>query len=101
MNWKDEIKKDFKDRMGGRMSRYGNTPKTQEIRKKLKQLRKEMLDAFDATSNNTSLEEFEPVLPKITSLIQEMRRVDGMQQTATTANVERKRNERNAQVLGQ
>ena len=60
MNWKDTIKKDLRNRMGGRMSSYGNTPKTQEIR-----------------------------------------RVDGMQQSATTANVERKRNERNAQVLGQ
>ena len=87
MSWKGQIKKNLRDRMGARLSTYDNTPKTQEIRQKLKELRKRMLDMFDSASNNSDLELFEEMLPKIKSLIDEMEIVNMRQRNETTRRV--------------
>jgi len=89
MTWEEHIKKDFRDRMGARLSTYNNSPKTIEIRKKLKELRKQMLDAFDSAGNNTDLEEYEQMLPKITALIGEMKTTNTRQLNASSSKLRR------------
>ena len=73
------------------MSTYGNTPKTQTIRKKLKELRKELIDAIDAAGNNTMMEEFESVLPKIKDVIISLKSADIAQQRVVDRELRQRR----------
>ena len=87
MTWEDIIEKNIKDRMGARLSTANNTPKTKEIRIKLKTLRKELIDAIDAASNNTQLELFESVLPQLEQIIRTIKTQTSKQIDQSTAEI--------------
>jgi len=91
MTWEDTLNKNLKDRLGARLSTYDNSPKTKEVRKKLKQLRKEVIDAIDRAGNNTMMEEFEQELPKIREVINSLNSANRRQQFALEGALRQKR----------